>query len=196
MRANKKEIEIFYKTHNLSIKEVAAHYKIPYRTLAHWVKQEGWESASAIKNITHHRQSLIQDHSDKVLDIAQVKMKKQIRENLGDVSELDSVILDNLLQSSTDEILLKAMNLNYIQKNITLCAVLAKSQLLNLTQSPLAQDPKNAPIVITCAEKVAKIFSDMKLQLYGKDTQISNDNAKSYENMSTQELEALINALD
>lgn len=196
MRANKKEIEIFYKTHNLSIKEVATHYKIPYRTLAHWVKQEGWESASAIKNITHHRQSFIQDHSDKVLDIAQVKMKKQIKENLGDVSELDSVILDNLLQSSTDEILLKAMNLNYIQKNITLCAVLAKSQLLNLTQSPLAQDPKNAPIVITCAEKVAKIFSDMKLQLYGKDAQISNDNAKSYENMSTQELEALINALD
>lgn len=196
MRANKKEIEIFYKTHNLSIKEVAQHYDIPYRTLAHWVKKEGWESASAIQNITHHRQSLVQDHSDKVLDITQVKMKKQIRENLGDVSELDSVILDNLLQSSTDEILLKAMNLNFIQKNITLCAVLAKSHLITLSQSPLAQDPKNAPIVIACAEKVAKIFTDMKLQLYGKEVQIANQNTKNYEMMSNEELEALINALD
>lgn len=122
-------------------------------------------------------------------------MKNAIKERLGDVSDIDSVILDNLLQSSTDEILLKAMNINFIQKNITLCAVLAKSQLLNLIHSPLASDPKNAPIVISCAEKVSKIFTDMKLQLYGKEVQISSSNT-DFKNMSNEELEALINALD
>lgn len=195
MRANKKEIEIFYKTHNLSIKEVAAHYDVPYRTLAHWVKKEGWECASAIKDVKHHRSALVESHADKVLDIAQVKMKNEIRANLGDVSDLDSVILDNLLQSSTDEILLKAMNINFIQKNITLCAVLAKAQLLNLIHSPLASDPKNAPIVIGCAEKVSKIFTDMKLQLYGKEVQVSSSGT-DFKNMSNEELEAIINSLD
>ncbi|STP13784.1 hypothetical protein [Helicobacter cinaedi] len=84
------------------------------------------------------------------------------------------------------------MSVNFIQKNIALCAILAKDHLLRLAHNDNG-DPKNSPIFIACAEKVAKIFADMKTQIYGKDTTLLQDQSVvEYEKLTLQELNALI----
>ena len=37
---NKNEIRVYFETHSQSPKEVAAHFGISYRTLAHWIKND------------------------------------------------------------------------------------------------------------------------------------------------------------
>lgn len=103
MHSNKNEIEIFYKTHNLSAKEVAKHFNIPYRTINHWIKKENWIMGVALQNIKINPLSTAQ--SDKIIDITQAKIKNQIKQNLGALAyEVDDLILKNLLDSSTDDI--------------------------------------------------------------------------------------------
>lgn len=197
MKYNKAEIEIFYKTHDLSIKEVANHFNMPYRTLANWIAKEGWKQGEAIVRIAEVEKPIIQNNTNAVLDIAQVKIKQNIKESLGDVAfKVDEVVLNNLLDSSADEVLLKAMTINYIQKNIALTAVLAKDHLMRLHQET-AQDPKLSPIFIQSAEKVAKIFADMKANIYGKEViQAQSKDNIELEKLSNEELNALLLELE
>lgn len=190
--SNKKEIEIFYKTHNMGIKDVAAHFGMSYRTLAHWVKTEGWVAGSAVQNLQSMASPVLNENMNEVIDVAKVKIKREIKQNLGIVvSEVDTMILDNLLESSTDEILTRAMSLNFIQKNIALSAIIAKDRLLRLVRS--SDDPKADPIVIACAEKVAKIFGDMQGLIYGKNPMLQS--SENVEDLSLEEINKLLSEL-
>lgn len=189
--SNKSEIEIFYKTHHMSIKDVASHFNVSYRTLAHWVKTEGWVAGCALEGAREEMaQGVVQENLNAVLDIAKVKAKNAIKKELGSVvSDVDSLVLDNLLESSTDEILSKALSLNFIQKNIALAGIIAKDRLLRLVR--MSENPKDDPMIIACAEKVAKIFGDMQQSVYGKNPQIEN----KQEDLSIEEIDRLLEQL-
>ena len=194
--ANKNEIEIFYKTHSLSIKEVATHFNISYRTLAHWVKSEKWVAGSAVECAQKEVSvSVVQDSIDNVLDVTRSRLKMAIKNDLGEVAnKIDSLVLENLLESSTDEILARAMSLNFIQKNIALSAVIAKDRLLRLAQNTQG-DTRADPTIIACAEKVVSIFDKMQSAIYGR-TPLSVSQEKEVKDMSLQELNALLKELD
>ena len=192
--ANKAEIRAYFETHNESPKEVASHFGISYRTLAHWVKQEGWERARALQGVRAEvvRDELLQKNLGSVMQTGASKIKRQIRANLGSLAgELDEMILNNLLDSSTDEILLQAMSSKFIQSNVALSTMIAKNELMALMQ---VKGGSGDPMVIACAEKVAKMFADMQVLLYGKEPAITKLEAwqNSLESMSEQELLALI----
>lgn len=191
---NKAEIRAYFETHNESPKDVAAHFGISYRTLAHWVKQESWERARALQGVRAEvvRDELLQKNLGSVIGAGASKIKRQIRANLGTLAgELDEMILNNLLDSSTDEILLQAMSSKFIQSNVALSTMIAKNELMALMQ---AKGGVGDPMVIACAEKVAKMFADMQVLLYGKEPAITKLEARqnSLESMSEQELLALI----
>ncbi|MDD6056606.1 MAG: helix-turn-helix domain-containing protein [Helicobacteraceae bacterium] len=194
MYDNKQEVEIFYKTHNLNIKEVAEHFNISYRTIARWAKKGGWIKGEAIEKIEVLEKKAVQQNNNKVLCIAKETIKEEIKHNLGEVAlNIDSVILNNALESSTDALLTNAMNLNYIQKNIALSAILSKDALMRMVAN--SGNPKDDPILIACAEKVAKIFTDLKVSIYGKDAGLlkENDNLElDIERLSNEELKMLL----
>lgn len=52
MIQNKQEIKVYFETHNIEPKEVAKLYNIKYRTLMHWIKEEGWERGKALQNLS------------------------------------------------------------------------------------------------------------------------------------------------
>ena len=188
------KIRAYFETHNQTPKEVAARFCISYRTLAHWIKSESWERARALQGVKAEvvRDELLQKSLGSVLDTGANKIKRQIRANLGSLAgELDQMILNNLLDSSTDEILLQAMSSKFIQSNIALSTIIAKNELMVLMQ---AKGGSGDPMVIACAEKVAKMFADMQTLLYGKEPAITKIEARenTLESMSEQELLALI----
>lgn len=192
--ANKAEIRAYFETHSKSPKEVAAHFGISYRTLAHWIKNESWERARALQGVKAEvvRDELLQKSLGSVIDAGACKIKRQIRANLGTLAgELDEMILNNLLNSSTDEILLQAMSSKFIQSNVALSTIIAKNELMALMQ---VKGGSGDPMVIACAEKVAKMFADMQVLLYGKEPAITKLEARenTLESMSEQELLALI----
>lgn len=190
----KNEAKIYFLSHNESIKEVASKFNIPYRTFAHWVATEKWEAGSAIAGIAeqHLQKDIVKKEFGSVMQVIANDTKNQIKRNLGDDAFLvDEMILNNILKDSTDKILTNAINLNYIQKNIALSAVIARNELLKMLK--LAKAHQADPTIIAAAEKVQKIFLDLKDSSFGKNY-VPKDEKESinYEELSNEELERIL----
>ena len=101
-----------------------------------------------------------------------------------------------MLENTTDKILLEAMSLNFIQKNITMAALIAKDELKRMIA--LRKDNEANPLIVASAEKMAKIFSDMQILIYGKEpikTQ-NIDDKTDFSKLSNNELLSIINSSD
>ncbi|PZT48486.1 hypothetical protein B6S12_03930 [Helicobacter valdiviensis] len=188
MIKNKQEIKIYYLTHTQSPKAVAELFNINYRTLMSWIEKEGWEAGSAIQKSTNSlKGELIKREFGTILTQKGEEIKSQIKQNLGDEAyKIDSIILNNMLESSTEELLLGAMSANFIQKNLALSAMIAKNELMKMVN--LRVEHKADPMVIACAEKYQKMLLEMQNALYGKAPMIKEENTASLEELSDREL--------
>lgn len=192
---NKDLIKAYYETHNEEAKEVAKRFEIPLRTLNYWILTESWQKASALNGITQEviSKDLVKKEFGTALARESEIIKEKIRYNLGDTAfKVDSMILENMLEDSTEKLLLGAMTLNYIQHNIALSTLIARDELLRL-KAKSADTDKPDVMVIASAEKVQKMFLDMKNAMFGKDAlAITNNSEVDFENMSEAELNALL----
>ncbi|PZT48177.1 hypothetical protein B6S12_04985 [Helicobacter valdiviensis] len=189
MIKNKQEIKIYFETHYQTPKAVAELFNINYRTLMDWINKEGWEAGSAIKDIPQKelQGELIKKEFGSILSKKQEDIKTRIKQNLGDEAyKIDSMILNNMLESSTEELLLGAMSANFIQKNLALSAMIAKDELMKMVN--LRVEHKADPMVIACAEKYQKMLLEMQNALYGKAPMIKEENTASLEELSDREL--------
>lgn len=194
MVANKQEVKVYYQTHNAEPKEVANLYHIKYRTLMHWIKEEGWERGGALKNLptSEIQKNLVKTEICGALEVNQRRVRESIRQNLGnDAESINELVLNNILDSSSEEILLQTMSAGYIQKNIALSAIIAKDELMKMVR--LRREDKGDPMLIACAEKVNKIFIDMQNALYGKEIP-KEAVVNEFEALSTEELLKIIEA--
>lgn len=192
---NKDLIKAYYETHNEEAKEVAKRFEIPLRTLNYWILTESWQKASALNGITQEviSKDLVKKEFGTALARESEIIKEKIRYNLGDTAfKVDSMILENMLEDSTEKLLLGAMTLNYIQHNIALSTLIARDELLRL-KAKSADTDKLDVMVVASAEKVQKMFLDMKNAMFGKDAlAITNNSEVDFENMSEAELNALL----
>ena len=192
---NKDLIKAYYETHNEEAKEVAKRFEIPLRTLNYWILTESWQKASALNGITQEviNKDLVKKEFGTALARESERIKEKIRYNLGDTAfKVDSMILENMLEDSTEKLLLGAMTLNYIQHNIALSTLIARDELLRL-KAKSANTDKPDVMVVASAEKVQKMFLDMKNAIFGKDAlAITNNSEVDFENMSEAELNALL----
>ncbi|TLD83954.1 hypothetical protein LS70_003860 [Helicobacter sp. MIT 11-5569] len=193
---NKEEVRAYYETHNEELSALSKHFNIPVRTLSFWAKEEGWKKGGAIEGIAVEvlQKDLVKKEFGSVLLKESQNLKEQIRYNLGDTAfKIDSMILENLLDESTEKLLLSAMSLKVIQNNITLTALLAKDELLRL-KSRSEEKGMPDPMVVAAAEKVQKMFIDMKTSIFGKEVLNTQENELDLQNLSDAELNALLNS--
>ena len=190
--SKKKEVEIFFKTNNTTIAQTAKRFNIPYTTIKTWVDNEKWQSGSAIENISTTNNEIIKENFNIITHKAQDNIKQEIISNLGTLSyDIDKIVLDSLINESSEAILIQAMSLNHINKSLALNASIAKNALLNLNATNDGSIQHNAAIV-ACSEKVSKIFLDLKESLYGKDIKMANTQTIEYDEMSEAELRELL----
>jgi len=80
MLKNKNEIRFFYETHKMAKKDVAAHFGISYRTLAHWIQCEKWVQGKGIDNIENKsiRGEIVKSEFASVLDSAKKKLSARL----------------------------------------------------------------------------------------------------------------------
>lgn len=196
-KKNKEEIKIYYELNNEKPKDIALKFGIKYRTLMFWIKQEGWIKGKHKENIKVElvQNELLQKEHFSLQNATANKIKRKLIDNIGN-NDLNEILLNNMLDSATDKILLEAMNLNFIQKNITMAALIAKDELKRMIA--LRKDNEANPLIVASAEKMAKIFSDMQILIYGKEPiKAQNIDAKTdFSKLSNSELLAIINSSD
>ncbi|ANT42688.1 putative transcriptional regulator protein [Helicobacter phage Pt21299RU] len=192
-----KEIRAMYETHGMSINALSKKYGVSVSLIRKFKIRDKWEK----KKITNEAATVLKDSLtiDKMglfLDTKKQELKENLKKSLEHL-DLDPVVVEAISETSSDELILKAMNTAYIKKQILFCAIVARGELIKMIKRAGDKVKDNISIIVA-AEKVSKLFIDAGVSLFGKE-QIQAVEIKEnsdYRQMNISELIALANTDD
>ncbi|TPH93635.1 DNA-binding protein [Helicobacter pylori] len=196
------EIRAMYETLGMNIKELAKKYKMNENYLRYIKIRQNWVKRRITKDLEEKEikeilgDKLTEKNMDLFLDTKKEEVKEVLKQSL-DHLNLDPIVLEAITETTSDELLLKAMNTAYIKKQILFCAVVARGELIKMIKkASLTNNEKDSANIIVAAEKVSKLFIDAGVSLFGKEQiqviETSNNNNVAQMNMS--DLLALVNS--
>ncbi|MCQ2700359.1 DNA-binding protein [Helicobacter pylori] len=169
------EIRAMYETLGMSIRELAKKYKMNENYLRHIKTRQAWMKRKITKDLEEKEikeilgDKLTEKNMDLFLDTKKEEVKEVLKQSL-DHLNLDPIVLEAITETTSDELLLKAMNAAYIKKQILFCAVVARGELIKMIKrSSLTNNEKDSANIIVAAEKVSKLFIDAGVSLFGKE---------------------------
>ncbi len=190
-----KEIRAMYETHGLSLNALSKKYGVSVSLIRKFKIRDKWEkkkianeAAAALEN------KLTTDKMGLFLDTKKEEVKEVLKQSLEKL-DLDPVVVEAIAETSSDELILKAMNTAYIKKQILFCTIVARGELIKMIKKAGDKVKDNINIIVA-AEKVSKLFIDAGVSLFGKEQiqaiEIKENN--DYRQMNITELIALANA--
>ncbi|ANT43170.1 hypothetical protein [Helicobacter phage PtB89G] len=195
------EIRAMYETLGMSIRELAKKYKMNENYLRYIKTRQAWMKRKITKDLEEKEikeilgDKLTEKNMDLFLDTKKEEVKEVLKQSL-DHLNLDPIVLEAITETTSDELLLKAMNTAYIKKQILFCAVVARGELIKMIKrSSLTNNEKDSASIIVAAEKVSKLFIDAGVSLFGKEQiQVVESNQNTnLEQMNMSDLLALAN---
>ncbi|MGL2871384.1 DNA-binding protein [Helicobacter pylori] len=169
------EIRAMYETLGMSIRELAKKYKMNENYLRYIKTRQKWEKRRITKDLEDKEikeilgDKLTEKNMDLFLDTKKEEVKEVLKQSL-DHLNLDPIVLEAITETTSDELLLKAMNTAYIKKQILFCTVVARGELIKMIKrSSLTNNEKDSANIIVAAEKVSKLFIDAGVSLFGKE---------------------------
>lgn len=200
-KALKEKVKFYYETHFDENKEVAKRFKIGYRTLMTWINKEGWVKGKGVKKVLESdiKKDLIKKEFGTIIDATSEKIKENVKASLGATYyDLNDLVRHNLLDNLTDELLMQAMGINFLQKNMALGALIAKDELTRMLS--LRKEGKAEPLLIASAEKYVNILSTLQKSFYSNNDASLNLNvinvSEDLSKLSQKELMERINRLE
>ncbi|GAA9842865.1 hypothetical protein VN0568_10310 [Helicobacter pylori] len=192
-----KEIRAMYETHGLSLNALSKKYGVSVSLIRKFKIRDKWEK----KKIANEAAAVLEDKltTDKMglfLDTKKEEVKEVLKQSLENL-DLDPVVVEAIAETSSDELILKAMNTAYIKKQILFCAIVARGELIKMIKKAGDKVKDNINIIMA-AEKVSKLFIDAGVSLFGKEQiqAIEYKENNDYRQMNITELIALANADD
>ncbi|WQT26853.1 terminase [Helicobacter pylori] len=190
-----KEIRAMYETHGMSINALSKKYGVSVSLIRKFKIRDKWEKKRIINEAeVALKDNLTIDKMGLFLDTKKQELKENLKKSLEHL-DLDPVVVEAVAETSSDELILKAMNTSYIKKQILFCAIVARGELIKMIKRAGDKVKDNINIIVA-AEKVSKLFIDAGVSLFGKE-QIQAVEIKEnsdYSQMNISELMALANA--
>ncbi|PDW29285.1 DNA-binding protein [Helicobacter pylori] len=188
------EIRAMYETLGMGIRELAKKYRMSENYLRYIKTRQNWIKRRITKDLEEKEikeilgDKLTEKNMDLFLDTKKEEVKETIKQSLEHLN-LDPIVLEAITETTSDELLLKAMNTAYIKKQILFCAVVARGELIKMIKrASLTNNEKDSANIIVAAEKVSKLFIDAGVSLFGKEQiqviESSNNNTVAQMNMS------------
>ncbi len=196
------EIRAMYETLGMSVKELAKKYKMNENYLRYIKTRQNWIKRRITKDLEEKEikeilgDKLTEKNMDLFLDTKKEEVKEVLKQSL-DHLNLDPIVLEAITETTSDELLLKAMNTAYIKKQILFCAVVARGELIKMIKkASLTNNEKDSANIIVAAEKVSKLFIDAGVSLFGKEQiqVIETNNNNNIAQMNMSDLLALANS--
>lgn len=180
------EIRAMYETHGLSINALSKKYGVSVSLIRKLKMRDKWGK----RKIANEAAAVLEDKltTDKMglfLDTKKQELKDNLKKSLEHL-DLDPVVVEAIAETSSDELILKAMNTAYIKKQILFCAIVARGELIKMIKKAGDKVKDNISIIIA-AEKVSKLFIDAGVSLFGKEQiqaiEVVNNNNVAQMNM-------------
>ncbi|WP_154456151.1 DNA-binding protein [Helicobacter pylori] len=197
------EIRAMYETLGMSIRELAQKFKMNEFNLRYIKTRQNWQKRRITKQLEQKEikeilgDKLTEKNMDLFLDTKKEEVKETIKQSLEHLN-LDPIVLEAITETTSDELLLKAMNTAYIKKQILFCAVVARGELIKMIKrASLSNNEKDSAKIIVAAEKVSKLFIDAGVSLFGKEQiQVIETSNNNITQMNMSDLLVLANADD
>ncbi|MFP6167536.1 DNA-binding protein [Helicobacter pylori] len=194
------EIRAMYETLGMSIKELAKKYKMNEANLRYIKMRQNWQKRRITKDLEEKEikeilgDNLTEKNMDLFLDTKKEEVKEVLKQSLENL-DLDPVVVEAIAETSSDELILKAMNTVYIKKQILFCAIVARGELIKMIKRAGDKVKDNINIIVA-AEKVSKLFIDAGVSLFGKEQiqVIETNNNNNIAQMNMSDLLALANS--
>ncbi|WQT21363.1 DNA-binding protein [Helicobacter pylori] len=195
------EIKAMYETLGMGIRELAKKYKMNENYLRYIKTRQNWIKRRITKDLEEKEikeilgDKLTEKNMDLFLDTKKEEVKEVLKQSLENL-DLDPVVVEAITETTSDELLLKAMNTAYIKKQILFCAVVARGELIKMIKrASLTNNEKDSANIIVAAEKVSKLFIDAGVSLFGKEQiqVIESNNNNNVSQMNMSDLLALAN---
>ncbi|MFP6181453.1 terminase [Helicobacter pylori] len=190
-----KEIRAMYETHGMSISALSKKYSVSVSLIRKFKIRDKWEK----KKIINEAAAVLKDKltTDKMglfLDTKKQELKENLKKSLEHL-DLDPVVMEVIAETSSDELILRAMNAAYIKKQILFCTIVARGELIKMIKKAGDKVKDNINIIVA-AEKVSKLFIDAGVSLFGKEQiqVIETNNNNNIAQMNMSDLLALANA--
>lgn len=190
-----KEIRAMYETHGLSLNALSKKYGVSVNLIRKFKIRDKWEKKKIINEAAVVLEDkLTMDKMGLFLDTKKQELKENLKKSLEHL-DLEPVVMEAIAETSSDELILKAMNTAYIKKQILFCAIVARGELIKMIKKAGGKVKDNINIIIA-AEKVSKLFIDAGVSLFGKEKiqAIEYKENSDYKQMNMTELIALANA--
>ncbi|GAA7992468.1 hypothetical protein JP0551_11400 [Helicobacter pylori] len=196
------EIRAMYETLGMSIRELAQKFKMNEANLRYIKMRQNWQKRRITKQLEEKEikeilgDKLTEKNMDLFLDTKKEEVKEVLKQSLERL-DLDPVVVEAIAETSSDELILKAMNTAYIKKQILFCAIVARGELIKMIKRAGDKVKDNINIIVA-AEKVSKLFIDAGVSLFGKEQiqVIETNNNSNMAQMNITELIALANSDD
>ncbi|GAA7263467.1 hypothetical protein Kyoto98A_03480 [Helicobacter pylori] len=190
-----KEIRAMYETHGMSISALSKKYGVSVSLIRKFKMRDKWKKRRISNEVsTMLRNELTMDKMGFFLDTKKQELKDNLKKSLEHL-DLDPVVMEVIAETSSDELILNAMNTAYIKKQILFCAIVARDELIKMIKKAGDKVKDNINIIVA-AEKVSKLFIDAGVSLFGKERiqaiEVANNNNAAQMNMD--DLLALVNA--
>lgn len=193
------EIRAMYETLGMSIRELAQKYKMNEYNLRYVKTRQNWQKRRITKQLEAKEilgDKLTEKNMGLFLDTKKEEIKETLKQSLENL-DLDPVVVEAIAETSSDELILKAMNTAYIKKQILFCTIVARGELIKMIKrASLTNNEKDSASIIVAAEKVSKLFIDAGVSLFGKEQiqVIETNNENNITQMNMSDLLALANA--
>ncbi len=196
------EIRAMYETLGMSIRELVQKYKMNEANLRYIKIRQNWQKRRITKQLQEKEvkeilgDKLTEKNMDLFLDTKKEEVKEKIIQSLEHLN-LDPIVLEAITETTSDELILKAMNTAYIKKQILFCAIVARGELIKMIKrASLSNNEKDSANIIVAAEKVSKLFIDAGVSLFGKEQiqVIETNKENNIAQMNMSELIALANS--
>ncbi|MGT0072794.1 DNA-binding protein, partial [Helicobacter pylori] len=196
------EIRAMYETLGMSIGELARKYKMNEANLRYIKMRQNWTKRRITKQLEEKKiknilgDKITKKNMDLFLDTKKEEVKETIKQSLEHLN-LDPIVLEAITETTSDELLLKAMNTAYIKKQILFCAVVARGELIKMIKkASMTNNEKDSANIIVAAEKVSRLFIEAGVSLFGKEQiqVIEANNENNIAQMNMSDLLALVNA--
>ncbi|GAA9476781.1 hypothetical protein HpHA294_10640 [Helicobacter pylori] len=191
------EIRAMYETHGMSVNALSKKYGVSVSLIRKFKVQDKWEKNKIVNEVSAIvNDKLTTDKMSLFLDTKKEEVKEALKQSLEKL-DLDPVVVEAIAETSSDELILKAMNTAYIKKQILFCAIVARGELIKMIKRAGDKVKDNINIIVA-AEKVSKLFIDAGVSLFGKEQiqVIETNNNNNIAQMNMSELIALAHADD
>lgn len=178
----KDRVKAYYETHFDDNSTICTIFNINERTLRHWIYTEKWVRAEILN------EKKPQDLQQQILEHGTKATHEQLSNEIANKLDISLSVAQNV----SEELLFKAMSLEYLNKEMARVMLIGKYAF-----ESFAQKQPDSPKTAVLAKEMVGMIAQVKQSIFGKEAEVNNvvnvvNNIADFSQLSDEQLRGIL----